>query len=254
MLFAKAQVCAPPWQQASPCASEAAPRSRRTDLAGFATRSPLVMGAPPPSGPLSSQPSSCRERFQGRPRRPSRLDLGRGGAHRSRGRHRPCRVPGLRSRAEVAAVVRRRLHQRREAVQEGPGLRVLGRRPTMTDADQLLKKIIKAGDVIWQDAAGRTKLLLTLDAADLERLATFRALAAEREGAGDGGLYRVRPVSPCWLDAARAPAPPRPTGRLASVDRHQRRRRSWREQNENTRGHGSSIVPRSAPVLTRIRP
>jgi hypothetical protein len=36
----------------------------------------------------------------------------------------------------------------------------------MTDADQLLAKIIRAGDVIWQDSAGRTNVLLTLDAAD----------------------------------------------------------------------------------------
>jgi hypothetical protein len=63
-------------------------------------------------------------------------------------------------------------------------------------------EILKAGDVVWQDAAGRTKLLLTLDAGDLECLTTFRAQAAERADAGDGGSYRARPVQPCWLEAA----------------------------------------------------
>jgi hypothetical protein len=68
--------------------------------------------------------------------------------------------------------------------------------------------------VIWQDTAGRPKLRLTLDAADHETLATFRQQVAEREAGGNDGSYRVRPVSPCWLDAqaGHEEAPPEPTG------------------------------------------
>jgi len=54
----------------------------------------------------------------------------------------------------------------------------------MTAANRLLEKILSAGDV-WQDAAGRTKLLVTLDAADLETLTTFRKQATAPEDAGD---------------------------------------------------------------------
>jgi hypothetical protein len=71
----------------------------------------------------------------------------------------------------------------------------------MTAANRLLEKILSAGDV-WQDAAGRTKLLVTLDAADLETLTTFRKQATAPEDAGDERSYRVQPVSVYWLDAA----------------------------------------------------
>jgi hypothetical protein len=69
----------------------------------------------------------------------------------------------------------------------------------MTEADPLLAKILAAGDVVWQDATAQTKLLVTLDADDLECLAAFRAQAAEHEKAGE---YRAPPVRVGWLDAA----------------------------------------------------
>jgi hypothetical protein len=72
----------------------------------------------------------------------------------------------------------------------------------MTAANRLLEKILSAGDVIWQDAAGRTKLLVTLDAADLETLTAFRKQTTAPEDAGDERSYRVQPVSVYWLDAA----------------------------------------------------
>jgi hypothetical protein len=85
--------------------------------------------------------------------------------------------------------MRRRLHQRREAMPGRVRMRPLGRIRTMTEADRLLRKILAAGDVVWRDAAERTKLLLTLDAGDLERQPPGHVRRT-----GSGG------VQPAWGD------------------------------------------------------
>jgi hypothetical protein len=72
----------------------------------------------------------------------------------------------------------------------------------MTEAGQLLARILETGDIVGRDAAGRAVLQLALDDADLDALCAFGADAAESEDCGDDEPPAGPPVSHCWYDAA----------------------------------------------------
>jgi hypothetical protein len=57
--------------------------------------------------------------------------------------------------------------------------------PPGAEARALLHHLLKHGDVIGRDTAGRTIIQLTVDDWTLEKLATFDADAAEHEDGGD---------------------------------------------------------------------
>jgi len=73
----------------------------------------------------------------------------------------------------------------------------------MTEAEQLLRQILEAGDIVGRDGAGRTVLQLAVDRATLDRLMAFGADAAEREDSGDDEPSYDEPlVRAGWLEAA----------------------------------------------------
>ena len=72
----------------------------------------------------------------------------------------------------------------------------------MSEAGELLRQILEQGDIVRRDAMGRYVIHLAVGDAELDRLLTFGADAAEREDGGDDEPYEVPPVHPCWLDAA----------------------------------------------------
>jgi hypothetical protein len=73
----------------------------------------------------------------------------------------------------------------------------------MSEAGELLRRILETGDIVGQDSAGRTIVQLAVDRHMLGLLTAFGADAAERDDGGDDEPYEVPPVSLCWLDAAR---------------------------------------------------
>jgi hypothetical protein len=74
----------------------------------------------------------------------------------------------------------------------------------MSEAGELLRRILETGDIVGQDSAGRTIVQLAVDRHMLGLLTAFGADAAERDDGGDDEPYEVPPVSLCWLDAASA--------------------------------------------------